>query len=131
MNKIITATLLCIFTCTLIVTAQPEMKQSPSKEITNESWIHFQDHSNISFLGQLGNCNGKEILKLKVINRNPELIEVRVSYQNGSKRLGTSMLLLQPMQEMELSCTGAHGAQPVFLADGKTVRIESLVIKRK
>lgn len=131
MNKIITVTLLCLLSCPLIVTAQQEMKQSPSKEVTNESWVHFQDHNNVSFLGQLGNCNEKEILKLKVINRNPELFEVRVSYLNGSKRLGTSMLVLQPMQEIILSCAGAAGAQPVFLADGETVRIESLVNKRK
>ncbi len=131
MNKIITVTLLCLLLCPLFARAQQEMKQSPSKEITNESWVHFQDHNNVSFLGQLGNCNEQEILKLKVINRNPELVEVRVSYQNGSKRLGTSILVLQPMKEIELSCAGAAGAQPVFLADGKTVRIESLVIKRK
>jgi hypothetical protein len=131
MNKFITVILLCFLICPLMVRAQQEMKQSPSKEIMKEAWVHFQDHSNISFLGQLDDCNGKEILKLKVINHNQEMFEVRVSYLNGSKRLGTSMLTLQPMQEIELSCAGAPGAQPVFLADGKTIRVESIVIKRK
>jgi len=131
MNKFITVILLCLLICPLIARAQQEMKQSPSKEIIKESWVHFQDHNNVSFLGQLGDCNGKEILKLKMINRNQELFEVRVSYLNGSKRLGTSILMLQPMQEIELSCAGAPGVPPVFLADGKTIRLESQVIKRK
>jgi len=130
MNRIFTTLLLCFLFSSLLVTAQQDIKQSEAKEIKTETWVHFQDHNNVSFIGQLAVCNDREILKLKVINRNPAPYEIRVSYVNGFKHLAPSLLMLQPMQEIEISC--ARGiTDPIYLTDGHLVRIESLVIKKR
>ena len=107
--------------------AQSDIKESQSMALTNSEWSFFQDHRNVEFSGQLGNCDTREILKLKVVNRNPQRQEVRVSFLNGTKRLAIQTIVLQPMQEIEVSC---DTAQPIFLADGKTVRIETQVTQQ-
>jgi hypothetical protein len=130
MNKTFTFLTLSFLLSSFLATAQQEIKESGSKEITKDTWVNFQDHNNVTFLGQLGDCNGREVLKLKVTNRNATPYDIRVGYVNGGKRLATSMLTLQPMQTIELSCTGIMGTTPVYLADGHSIRIESQVIKR-
>jgi hypothetical protein len=131
MTKSSTALLIYLLIFPAAVFAQQVVKQSDLREINDKSWVHFHDQDNVSFLGQLGVCNEREIIKLRVINRNPESFEIRIGYVNGSKRLIPSIFIIQPMQEVELSCTGMAGVNPNYLADGKSIRIESQVIKRK
>jgi hypothetical protein len=131
MHKIIYMMGLIILLLPLTTNAQPEIKQSDTKELSADSWNLFQQHNNITFLGKLGNCNGQDILTLKVINNNPEAYEVRISYLNGTKRIAPSVISIPPRQEIEIACAGSGGSMPVYLPGGKSIRIETQTIKRK
>ncbi len=115
----------------MVICAQPdELKRSESITLDADTWTLIHEHSNVSFTAQLASCDTRQIAKFKVANRSPKLNEVRVSFVNGSKRLGTQLLILQPLQEIELNCTGSMGVAPIFLVEGTTVRVETQVIQR-
>jgi hypothetical protein len=111
--------------------AQNPIKESPFVELSSDVWQIFHDQESVNFSGKLGQCDGKPIAIIKFTNRTPNRTEVRVSTQNGSKRLGLQVIRLQPNQEVVIECRGQMGFQPLVLVDGNNLRIETQVTHLK
>jgi hypothetical protein len=107
-----------------------ELKESASVEITTETFADFHIHNGVSFAGQLQQCGNKKILNLRVVNREPSVQEIRIGFLNGTTRLPNQTMIIQPMQEVIVSCSGGLGIPPIYLLDGETIRIETIVSKR-
>jgi hypothetical protein len=121
--------LLLIFS-PLILLGQSEVKESDALKMITDTWTTFHVHQNVMFSGVKTECQDKTSLSLKVVNSNNAVCELRVGFLNGSVRLAQQIFLIQPYQEIVISCSNNSGTPPIFLTDGDVVRIETQVIKR-